>query len=230
MFVNKLLEIIFPRKCAFCNIIINKDYACKKCKKKLEYMCINYVHEEVKKHEFENLICAYPYIGMIREKLLEFKFKNKKFLYRALSEKLIIDIKKISIQKFDYIIPVPISFNRYLERGYNQSYLIAKFISKELNKPLIKFGLVKVKNNRKQSLLSMAERAQNVKGVYRVLNSRLIDGKNILLIDDIFTTGTTVEECSKVLKNNGAQRIIVATVAKAENKSNKTKEDVKWTN
>lgn len=216
MFVKKLLEIIFPRKCAFCNIIINEDYTCKKCKKKLEYMCTNYAYEEIINRKFENLIYAYFYIGIIREKLLEFKFKNKKFLYKFLSERLVNEIRKYCIQKFDYIIPVPISFKRYLERGYNQSYLIAKFISKELNKPLIKLGLIKVKNNLKQSTLKIDERLQNVKGAYKVLNSKLINGKNILLVDDIYTTGTTVNECSKVLKASGANKIIVATIAKAK--------------
>ena len=95
MFFYKLLDLIFPKKCPFCNIIIKEDYACKKCKRKLEYMCINNTCYEFKNRYFDNLICTYFYDGIIRKKLLEFKFKNKKFLYEGLSERLVFEIRKL---------------------------------------------------------------------------------------------------------------------------------------
>ena len=211
---EKLLELIFPRRCGFCNLLIKEDYACKKCKKKLEYIYNNEVDNIVEKN-FEIIVSAYIYTGIIREKLLEFKFKNKKYLYRALTEKLLKDLQRY-VNDIDYIVPVPISFKRYMERGYNQSYLIAKHISEKVNKPLCRFVLIKSKNNKKQSELGVKARITNVNNVYKVLNTKIIYGKNILLIDDIYTTGATVNECSKVLKQSGVKNIIVATIAKAK--------------
>lgn len=214
--LEKILEIIYPKKCVFCNTI-NEEYACKKCKIKLEYICANDKLEKVKDKYFDYIISSYHYIDLIRNKILEFKFDNKKYLYRALSEELIRKIQ-IYISLFDCIISVPISIQRYMKRGYNQSELIAKSISQKLNKPLIRFCLIKVKNNKKQSGLKIEERFTNVKSVYKVINKNIISGKRILLIDDIYTTGATVNECSKVLKAAGANKVLVATIARANKK------------
>lgn len=213
--IEKVLGIIYPNKCVICNCVISKDYACKKCKKKLEYICIKDKIEKIENKYFDFLICSYFYTGKIRDKILEFKFKNKKYLFKFLTEKLAIDLE-LYINMFDIIIPVPISFKRFLERGYNQSLLIAKFLSRKYNKPIARFVLLKIKNNKKQSILGIKEREANVKNSYRVLNNKIISGKNILLIDDIYTTGATVNECSKILKQKGANNIIVGTLAKAE--------------
>lgn len=213
--LEKLIEFIFPRKCGFCNILINEDYTCKKCKKNLEYICINNDLQIMNNKHFEFLISSYLYLGKVREKILEFKFKNKKYLYKSLSEELLTKLKQYS-NEIDCVIVVPISINRYFERGYNQSMLIGKFISKKLNKPLHKFVLLKCKNNDKQSKLNLMERIANVEDVYKILNKKVILNKRILLIDDIYTTGATVNECSKVLKQNGAKNIIVATIARAD--------------
>lgn len=212
---EKILEIIYPRKCAICKSLISEDYTCKKCKKNLEYICINDKIDKVENKYFDFLICSYFYSSIIREKILDFKFKNKKYLYKFLANKLLDNLKKHS-NTFDIIIPVPISLKRFFERGYNQSSLIAKFLSKSLNKPVGKFILIKTKNNKKQSILGIKEREANVKNTYQVFNANIISGKNLLLIDDIYTTGATVNECSKILKQNGAKNIIVATIAKAE--------------
>lgn len=236
--LEKILNIIFPKKCAFCKTIIKKDYTCKKCKKNLEYICNNHKIEKVNGKYFELLISSYEYKEKIRDKILEFKFKNKKYLYKPLAELLLNDITQyISnsidnvnsntenynksdtndyIANFDCIVYVPISIKRYFERGYNQSKLIAKFISQKLNKPLINYALLKIKHNQKQSKLGILQRKQNVEGAYKILNKNAITQKNILLIDDIYTTGATANECSKILKQNGAKSIIVATIAKAE--------------
>lgn len=212
---EKLMEIIFPRKCAFCNILIKEDYTCKKCKKKLEYICINCNIQKSNSEYFDFLICPFFYDGIIKSKILEFKFKNKKYLYKPLSQEL-INILMYYKNLIDIIIPVPISLARYFERGYNQSKLVADYVSKKINKPLALWVLIKTKNNYMQSKLNMQTRSNNVKNVYKVLNTEKIKGKNILLIDDIYTTGATVTECSKILKQNGAQKIIVATIAKTK--------------
>ena len=103
---------------------------------------------------------------------------------------------------------------RYKERGYNQSLLIAREIAKNENVKLRNNVISKVKNNNTQSKLNKEERAENVKNVYKITNNKEIIDKNILLIDDIFTTGATLNECSKMLKQASAKKVDVLTIAK----------------
>jgi len=121
-----------------------------------------------------------------------------------------------NLKKYDIIIIVPISKQRKKERGYNQSYLIAKEISKIIKKIIAKKVLYKIKNTTPQSLLNKKQREENAKGVYKAPNTTKLYDKKILLIDDIYTTGNTVNECTKILLNNGVKRqnIGVLTIAK----------------
>jgi len=121
-----------------------------------------------------------------------------------------------NLKKYDIIIIVPISKQRKKERGYNQSYLIAKEISKIIKIPIAKKVLYKIKNTTPQSLLNKKQREENAKGVYKAPNTTKLYDKKILLIDDIYTTGNTVNECTKILLNNGVKRqnIGVLTIAK----------------
>lgn len=121
-----------------------------------------------------------------------------------------------NLKKYDIIIIVPISKHRKKERGYNQSYLIAKEISKIIKIPIAKKILYKIKNTVPQSSLNRKQREENAKGAYKIRNTTKLYNKKILLIDDIYTTGNTVNECAKVLMHNGVKRedIGVLTVAK----------------
>lgn len=124
-----------------------------------------------------------------------------------------------NFKSYDTIIPVPISKKRKKERGYNQSLLIAKKLVKQVNKEkkilsLCADALEKVKNIVPQSTLDKENRLQNVQGVYQLKNKEQLEGKKILLIDDIYTTGSTVKECAKVLQQVSAKKIDVFTIAK----------------
>lgn len=115
---------------------------------------------------------------------------------------------------YDIIIPVPIHKKRYKERGYNQSELLASEIAKTLNISIEKRVLIKNVNNTPQSKLSKIERKNNANGVYKIINAQKIKNKKIIIIDDIYTTGSTANECSKLLKQAGASEIAVFTIAK----------------
>ena len=215
------INFVYPNKCIFCEKILDlksnekQDFACNNCKKKLKYISKELsCRKEVHKY-YDYFYFSYTYEGFIRKLIIDFKFYNKKYLCNFLSYKAANDISNFNIEKIDCIAYVPISYKRYLERGYNQSYLLAKCISKQIHIPILKYGVLKIKNNKTQSLLSKTERLKNIKGVYRVFQKRLIKGKTILLIDDIFTTGATINEVSKVLKKAGAKLIIAVTIAKA---------------
>lgn len=111
-------------------------------------------------------------------------------------------------------MPVPISKKRNKERGYNQSALIAKELGKLLNIEYENNCLIKAKNTIEQSKLNKEERQKNLQGVYILVNKEKMDCKKIILLDDIFTTGSTVNECCKVLRQANVKEILVITLAK----------------
>ncbi|MCI8273702.1 MAG: ComF family protein [Clostridia bacterium] len=121
-----------------------------------------------------------------------------------------------NLKKYDIIIIVPISDKRKKERGYNQSELLAKEISKILLIEYSKQIIYKIKDTQPQSVLNKRQRQENVKGVYEAKNIEKVRNKKILIIDDIYTTGNTVNECAKVLVQKGIDRknIGVLTIAK----------------
>ena len=158
-----------------------------------------------------NIIGEIIELFLVKISFLMRLFLNLNILILLENQKLYAEI----INSIDYIIAVPISYKRFLERGYNQSKLIAYSVSKSLKIPYANLCLIKIKHNKRQSELHISERHTNTNGVYKVFSQNRINGKNILLIDDIYTTGSTVNECCKTLKQAGASRIFVATIAKA---------------
>ena len=111
-------------------------------------------------------------------------------------------------------MPVPISKKRLSFRGYNQSLLISKEIAKLTKIELNADCLVKVKNTVKQSTLNKEDRAKNVVNAYKLINGNILKNKKILLIDDIYTTGNTVNECSKILRKINPKKIGIMVLAK----------------
>lgn len=212
-----LLELIYPNVCGICEEI-NKESLCEKCKIKLDSIKIekidNYKNDKTK--FFDNHGYIFKYEGQIRKMLIDYKFNDKTYLYKTFS-RMILNSEKICdyISLYDIIIPVPIHKNRLKQRGYNQSELIAKEFVSEFN--IIKLmgkNLIKTKNNATQSQLKKEERLSNVKGVYKLVNPEILYGKKVVLLDDIYTTGNTANECAKVLKSAGVKEIGILTIAK----------------
>lgn len=208
-----LLELVYPNVCGFCNKIC-KNELCNKCKMKIIQHQIDIVIKPENKY-FKELISILKYEGIIRDKILQYKFEDKPYIYKTFA-KIVLKNKKVCglLKKYDIIIPVPIHKKRKAQRGYNQTQLIASKISKYVEIKLCDDVLIKSKNTIAQSKLNKNKRKQNIKGAFKILNSEKIQGKNILLFDDIYTTGSTVNECSKILTRAGAKRIGVLTIAK----------------
>ena len=118
------------------------------------------------------------------------------------------------LKSYDIIIPVPISKQRTLKRGYNQCELLLKELKKNSDLNINCKILYKVKNIVPQSSLSKENRINNVKNAYIVKNSEIIKDKKVLLVDDIYTTGNTLNECSRMLKLAGAYDVGALTLAK----------------
>ena len=165
--------------------------------------------------EFNEHLYVFKYEGVVRRSILKYKFNDKSYLYKTFANFLLKNEKFFEIIKsYDTIIPVPISKKRQNERGYNQSYLLSKEIAKKTGVNLEKNCLFKVKNIIEQSKLNKEDRIANIQGVYELRNPEKLNNKKILLLDDIYTTGSTVSECCKILKKAYPSKIGVLTIAK----------------
>lgn len=213
-FINNVLNLIYPPICGFCDKI-NKDNVCKKCKleikKYIECKIDNYSNMNFTRHMY-----IFKYNGIVRDKIVQYKFNDKPYIYKSFVN-LILNNKKIYsfLENYDIIVPVPISKKRKIERGYNQCELIAKDISKNIDTLTIETHVLYKKiNNVPQSTLSKLDRLNNVKNVYGFKNCDVVKNKKVILFDDVYTTGSTVNECSKLLKFAGAKTVDVLTIAK----------------
>ena len=215
------LVSMYPPICGICEKI-NKDGLCPKCnlelKKQAEVNILQKeeIEENIKKEKyFEELMYIFKYEGQVRKLILDYKFNEKSYLYKTFVNFLLKNEKIFeNIKKYDKIIPVPISKKRNKERGYNQSMLIAEEIANKTNLELMNNCLIKTKNIIEQSKLNKEDRQQNIQGVYSLQNERLITNKKILLVDDIYTTGSTVNECCKILQQANPKTIGVLVLAK----------------
>lgn len=210
-----LLDLIYPPVCGICDKI-NKKNLCKKCELKIKKYEINKI-EDCRKDKlkyFDYHIKIFRYENIIRDKIIDYKFNEKAYLYKTF-EKMILKTKKTYsfLKKYDIILYVPMFKKHKLIRGYNQSELIARKISDTLGITLEKNNLAKVINTKKQSTLTKSERERNVKNAFKLKNPEKIKDKKIILFDDIYTTGSTVNECSKILKKAGAAEIVILTIA-----------------
>ena len=201
--------------CGFCGKL-DRNSLCNKCKIQIQKNNLSQIEDYKNTTSyFDEHIYLFKYSGEIRNMILNYKFREKSYIYSTFVE-LIKNNKKIcaQIKKYDIIIPVPISKKRLNTRGYNQSALIARKIAKTLNMCYEENILVKIKDNKPQSEMGQEKRKSNVKDVYTIKNKEKIYQKKILLIDDIFTTGNTVNECAKVLIENFASSVGIFTITK----------------
>ena len=213
---NYILDLIYPPVCGICGKI-DKNSLCNKCNLKVKKEAVFGVDEycETQDKLFDEHLYVFIYSGIIRNAILNYKFNNKSYIYKTITKFLLKNEKFVEIIKsYDIIIPVPLSKKRMKERGYNQSELIAKEISKTLNIDLNKQSLIKNQNTVAQSTLNKEERLKNSQGVYTLKYPNKITNKNVLIIDDIYTTGSTVNECSKKILKANPEKIGVLTIAK----------------
>ena len=209
------MDLFFPPICGICGKL-NKDGLCNKCKIQLEKVAENDIlKQDLEDIYIKELIYIFKYEGIIRKLILDYKFHEKPYMYVCFVN-FVLKNEKIfeKLQSYDTIIPVPISKKRMKERGYNQSLLIAKKLSREVKIPLQANCLLKTKNIIEQSKLNKEQRKQNIQNVYELKNGEILNKKRILLIDDIYTTGSTVNECAKILQQARPEKIDVLVLAK----------------
>jgi len=218
-----LLNIFFPKFCLNCQR--EGSFLCEDCQAILD---ISSSHQEFQTGNLSDLYYPLEYKNPLIKNLI------KRFKYEPFVKELAKDLASLIIAHFqlldpppnfgggDYVLlPVPLEKRKLKWRGFNQSEEIGKEISKFLNIPLINDILFKIKETPPQVELSEKEREENIKGVFMIRNREKISGKKILLVDDVYTTGATMEECSQVLKRPtkggypGAKEVIGIVIARA---------------
>lgn len=213
--IELALDFLFPPVCGICGQLGDK-YICEKCMREIKTIEKN-GHIKVNNEDYSEQFWLFEYKDLIRNLILRYKFNEQSFLYRTFVEIIIHNEKAVKyIKNADYIVPVPIHKSRYKERGYNQCALIAKELSNQIqNIDFLPKLLYKDKKTSPQSTLDKDERINNVKGVFSIKNERQEhQGKSIILLDDIYTTGNTVRACAFQLKRAGFDKIKVITIAK----------------
>ncbi len=235
-YLEYILNIIYPPICIMCradcyisNILCKECWGkisfmtrpcCKKCGTSLNFsknimlctneLCIN------EKHFYKYSMSIIEYNDFAKQIIKKFKFQSIFKLRKLLKSWLTYILDTVDYNNIDYIFPIPLHKSKLKIRGYNQSAIIAKMVS-EITK--IKYDptiLIKVKNTANQSGLTKNLREKNLKNSFYVntRNKKLINGKKILLVDDIITTGSTINECSKTLIQNGVTEVIVISIAR----------------
>ena len=217
--LTQIINLIYPPVCGFCSQI-NNTFLCQQCENKfMQIKTATFDNYQNAPAFFDEHFYLFKYKKDIRQNIIKYKFDEKSYLYKSFSELFIRDEQFTNrfIENYDIIIPVPIHKNRLKSRGYNQSELIAKDIAKRCGKDYCKDVLIKKNNIVAQSSLDdKLDRIRNIKNAFVCgKNAELVKGKKVALFDDVFTTGATVNECAKVLKENGASFVGVFTIAKS---------------
>ena len=209
-----LLDILFPKFCFNCGQ--EGDYLCGDCQGMLE---ISGFHQKYATANLRDLYFSLSYQNPLVRNLIQ-KLKYEPFikeLAKTLSSLIIAHFELLD-NKPDFtdfiLIPVPLTKKRLKWRGFNQVKEISRELAQFFKLPLILDCLIKIKETPAQVDLEQEQRKENIKGVFQVQNKELIKNKKILLIDDVYTTGATMEECGRVLKDAGAKEIIAVVVAR----------------
>ena len=208
-----LKELLFPPKCILCRKLLTKDELdlCRECRCDAP----DYPQGKLKIQFLDSFAAIWYYEGDVRRSLLRYKFYGARHYAESYGRLLGMKLLREYPDGFDVLTWVPISRLLKFRRGYDQVELLAKAVGRELGmepQPLLK----KIRNNPPQSgIVGQAKRRANVLGIYRIAENVQVEGKRILLLDDILTTGATAGECARVLLTAGAAEVHCAVVAAA---------------
>jgi len=221
-----LTELLFPRLCAVCgDKLIEQE----------KWICLHCIHHfpRTNFHLFDENPVAQLFYGRVQieqatsffyfskgskyqDILYKLKYKGMMELGEEMGKHFGIDLlKSPAFSSVDLICPVPLHPKKEKKRGYNQSWWIASGIAQQLNKPVSANNLKRLIFTETQTKKTRFERWQNVEGIFDLTNPEAFNGKHILLVDDVVTTGSTLEACAQTILAKSTARISIATLAKA---------------
>ncbi len=232
---EKFLHLLFPPRCPVCDEILFSSFAapeeliCKSCRNLPEYVkepvcfqCGKPLEDERKEYcydcsrkefAFDQGKALWIYRGAVRESLYRFKYRNRREYAEYYSSELVRVyggwIKEMGIQA---VVPIPLSRKRMRQRGFNQAELVAGKVGRKMNLPVYGRLLVRTRDTKAQKELNDEERKNNLKRAFKTGKNK-VQLSHILLIDDIYTTGSTMNEAAKELKRAGAERVYCLSVS-----------------
>ena len=219
-----ILDLFFPPRCPGCGRV--GFTFCDACQARIEPppapACIRCGHpqdtdrlcpicRETPSH-LDRITASAIFAHPLRDAIHELKYNNCRSLARPLGERMAAAWRQAGLAA-DVIFPVPLHAARLAERGYNQSALLARVVGREVGVPIDETALVRAKATQQQAMLKAVERWENVKGAFTCSGD--IRGKHIVLVDDVCTTGSTLEACAAALRAAGAARVWAFTLARA---------------
>ena len=209
---SSIMDLLFPPKCAFCWKVLDGEghVCCTKCAANLPYT----TGGGWQTGEYFDLCVAPLYFdGAVRNSIHRYKFSGAQG-YAGAYGKLLAGCVSEHLPEFDIITWAPLSRERLRRRGYDQAFLLASAAASELGRAKPVETLKKTADTKAQSELGgKRERGLNVTGAYEAADTQIIRGKCVLIIDDVVTTGATLDECARVLREAGAGRVICAALA-----------------
>jgi competence protein ComFC len=232
---SRLINIIFPVRCAACGKILPFDdiyRVCDECLKSIKrisdglycktcgislpdggahcYQCL-----KAKPVHFECIRSAAKYEGVLRGLILKFKYNSMDYLSKIFGVLLIEAVNSYpDFKDFDLILAVPMHWLKKMQRGYNQSELLAEIIASHFKKPLISKYFKRKKFTTPQFKLNRQNRRKNLENCFEFIMPPIIKHKTILLVDDICTSKQTIDQCALALKNVGAKKVLALTLAR----------------
>ena len=229
-----LLSLLYPPHCAACGEdTASGVHLCAACAGKVQKIEAPFCHQcsqpfdgaiegeficsqcKDRQYHFDCAVTRYMSRGVVREFIHRFKYDRQFYLRHPLAAWMMeaLEDERILRQPFDAFVPVPLHSARYRERDFNQAEVLAKLISKQSKKPIL-HALKRIRYTTTQTRLDREERMENLRNAFRVRHAPSVQSRHLILVDDVFTTGSTVEECARVLRQSGAASVRVITVAR----------------
>jgi len=224
--LNDFFKLIFPVTCAACGKVLvkNERVICVSCNYTLPRTNFHYDHNNPVSQIFwgririENATAFYFFNkgSKFRHLIHELKYNNRKDIGLELGRILGYEISAVEgFNQVDIVVPVPLHRKKLKKRGFNQSEFIARGISEALGKPLDVLSIVRSVNSSTQTRKNRYDRWLNVEGIFTVINPGILCGKHILLVDDVITTGATLEACATEILKIQETKVSIAVLAMA---------------
>ena len=219
-----LLDALYPKRCPFCGTLTGSKEPCEACLQQLKpiedprcHLCGCKADEcscEPPRPNYNAVFAPYYYESVVRKGIYRLKFRGAKSAAACFARYMSSCYESLLAPlELDSVTAVPLSKKSYRQRGYNQAEELARELCQIIALPYEKNILIKVKDNPPQHRVKRSERVKNVYGAYMLSPDANVAGKNILLIDDVKTTGATLSECAKILKIAGAKSVFCLTFA-----------------
>lgn len=220
-FVKTLLDLIYPPYCLICQQRLqdHEEAVCATCWLQLPRLA---QHSQSLRHplfneiHFEQFLSVWQFEESFQQIIHLLKYQNFSKLARQMGSFMAeACLAQPEYKQADLLLPVPLHISRKRERGYNQSALLCRQIAEQTGIPVSTKVLKRVQNTKTQTRLNAEKRARNVKSAFKVTKPDLVNGKSIILVDDVVTTGATLNACAGELQLAGAKKVLLLTAAKA---------------